>query len=120
MRRCLCANVNVMVDDVDVTIDDDDVTIDDVDVTVDDDDVTFTHNGLKLIYILNYAHVPATPVRLVGRLLEFCFQLLPTVFSILPVLEFFFLPVFISRCHVQLSPSPPQHIIVDNTGNTPD
>ena len=62
MRRCLCANVNVMVDDVDVTIDDDDVTIDDVDVTVDDDDVMFTHNGLKLIYIRNYAHVPATPI----------------------------------------------------------
>ena len=35
MRRCLCSNVDVTVDDVDVTIDDDDVT-------VDDDDVTFT------------------------------------------------------------------------------
>ena len=36
MRRCLCANVDVTVDDVDVTTDDDDVT-------VDDDDVTFTY-----------------------------------------------------------------------------
>ena len=34
MRRCLCANV--------------DVTVDDVDVTIDDDDVTFTRDGLKL------------------------------------------------------------------------
>ena len=42
MRRCLCANVDVTVDDVDVTIDDDDVTVDDDDVTVDDDDMTFT------------------------------------------------------------------------------
>ena len=33
MRRCLCANVDVTVDDVDVTIDDDDVTVDDDDVT---------------------------------------------------------------------------------------
>ena len=41
MRRCLCANVDVTVDDVDVTIDDDDVT-------VDDDDVTFTRDELKL------------------------------------------------------------------------
>ena len=38
MRRCLCANVDVTVDDVDVTIDDDDVTV------VDDDDVTFTRD----------------------------------------------------------------------------
>ena len=30
MRRCLCANVDVTVDDVDVTIDDDDVTVDDM------------------------------------------------------------------------------------------
>ena len=46
MRRCLCANVDVTVDDVDVTIDDDDVTVDDDDVTVDDDDVTVNDDDM--------------------------------------------------------------------------